>query len=114
MHLAAKNGYIDIVEQFLLKGVSTKAMNEHNCNPYHLAAQGVNTSILELLLSEGASIEAMDEDKRTPFHWDAFMGCTAVMLLLMNGALIDSKSTDTDSNKYSVACCSRCGPYILR
>eukprot|EP00746_Dinoflagellata_sp_MGD_P165987 gnl/MRDRNA2_/MRDRNA2_95591_c0_seq1.p1 gnl/MRDRNA2_/MRDRNA2_95591_c0~~gnl/MRDRNA2_/MRDRNA2_95591_c0_seq1.p1 ORF type:complete len:821 (+),score=211.88 gnl/MRDRNA2_/MRDRNA2_95591_c0_seq1:85-2547(+) len=94
LHLAARNGYEDIVGFMLSKGKSdVNAQNNNGWSALIWAAMGGHTQVVDVLCKAGVNYNLADADGRTALMWASRHGHTgAVTHLLKKG--IDLEITD--------------------
>lgn len=100
LHLAAKNGQIEMVKFLIKRGANVNAQSAVNkLTPLHCAAvRKNNKEIIEILIKKGANVNALDESKNTPLHSASAEGhnsCQEVIkTLIKNGANVNAKNKD--------------------
>lgn len=93
LHLAALNGYIEIVKYLIKHGVNIDPRNRKIQTPLHLAVHNAHKHIIEYLIKNGADINATEDEGDTPLAWAAYKGQTEVVSLLIElGADINIKN----------------------
>lgn len=83
LHLAALNGYLEIVKYLIKKEADIDAKNRKNQTPLHLAVHNAHKHIIEYLVESGADINAPEDEGDTPLAWAAYKGQTEVVSLLI-------------------------------
>lgn len=94
LHLAAANGYQQIVEFLLSTKAEVNARDNAGSTPLHqaAAAEGHSGDVLELLLAHGAAVNAADRQGLTPLHYATLANNRdAVKVLLKHGANANAK-----------------------
>lgn len=98
LECAVTNGYKDIVEQLIAKGVDVNAKNKMGGTPLHEAASQSNKDGVALLIANGADVNAKGQFGRTPLHEatvpvysDRNSRDDVVALLIANGADVNAK-----------------------
>ncbi|XP_065676442.1 protein phosphatase 1 regulatory inhibitor subunit 16B isoform X2 [Hydra vulgaris] len=66
MHIAAANGYEDVVEYLLDHGAKIDLIDNDGWQPIHAAACWGQEKIIELLVNHGADLDAKTKDGETP------------------------------------------------
>jgi uncharacterized protein len=66
LHLASRQGSIDIARELLSKGANIEARDDEGRTALHLAAQYDHESLAKLLLAKGANVNAQDGAGETP------------------------------------------------
>jgi hypothetical protein len=97
LHLAAKEGFAEIVKLLLAAGANVNAVEIFRQQiPLHLAANMRHTEIVKLLLAvPGISVNAVGNHGFTPLHEAAYRGITEmVKLLLAAGADISVRDVN--------------------
>ncbi|WAR11623.1 PP16A-like protein [Mya arenaria] len=67
LHIAAANGYLEVVEFLLNQHVSLEARDEDGWLPIHAAACWLQPEVIELLVKSGCEIDAKTRTGETPF-----------------------------------------------
>jgi len=102
LHLAARNGNIEVVKLLLDRGMSAGAPSSDGTVALHAAAGGNSVAVVELLLErDPGSLMAADAWGWTPLHQAARSGNLAIIrLLLSKGAKVDvlTKSEKTPAS----------------
>ena len=84
IHLAAKNGYLEIAKLLLLNGANVNAKDAAHQTPLHFAASRGNFEIAKLLLQNGANINLKTSYyQETPLHYAAYNGNFEIVKLLI-------------------------------
>lgn len=87
LHLAAGNGYDDLVRVLLENGAPIEEASTSGWTPLHVAAWSGHTETVRMLLDKGANMEAKADDNWTPLHSTVQKGHeTTVRVLLERGA----------------------------
>jgi ankyrin repeat protein len=95
LHIAAKEGHLDVVRFLLERGAAVDGNNDDAGTPLSSAAAGGHVDIIRVLLDKGARIDATDASGATPLHLAAQEGqLGAVKLLLQKGAPVDARRKD--------------------
>jgi ankyrin repeat protein len=96
LHVAAQNGYKDMVELLLAYEADVNAKNRSGFEPLHLATQNGHKNVVELLLANKANVNARDFPAgMTPLHMAAMKGHKDISeLLLANKAGINARIED--------------------
>lgn len=68
LHLAAKNGDIDIADMLIYKGANLHQRNKNGMTALHIAAQHRHHKLLKLLLSRGSNINDLTVGRMTSLH----------------------------------------------
>nr|UPO70950.1 sTRP5 [Mesobuthus martensii] len=94
LHVAAENGYADVLKILLENGADIHSKNEDGETAMHLAAKSGHRNIVKLLLETSKSIvNAEDEEKNTPLHVAALKGHQRVVKdLIVAGANVESRN----------------------
>jgi ankyrin repeat protein len=89
---AAENGYRDITEFLLSKGVSVDLKDKDGMTALIYAAMWNQISVVEILIAKGAAVNIKDKAGMTPLHYAASNGHReTVEYLLLKGADISAK-----------------------
>jgi ankyrin repeat protein len=95
LHLAAENGYLEIVELLLNNDARVNAKNIEINSPLHLAAKNGRLNIVKLLVSRGSTIDAANSNEITPIHIAAQHGYSEIVHFLLekkaNHRAVDKK-----------------------
>jgi protein phosphatase 1 regulatory subunit 16A len=67
LHIAAANGYLNVVEYLLDNHVSTEVIDDDQWQPIHAAACWGHLEVVEMLAQNGANIGAKTKNGETPF-----------------------------------------------
>src|SRR5205085_11979331 len=100
LHIAAKYGNWDIIEQFMKDTVDVDARTAYLTTPLHYCASASVSSstvgrmgVIQGLLKLGADLNAMDRDGETAMHYAASSGYSDIIeVLAEQGADINIKS----------------------
>lgn len=94
LHLAARKGFLDIVELLIQAGAFVNIPNREGHFPIHLAAAAGKTEVVKLLLAARSRRNPKDKpDKNTPLHLACSKGHNAIVkLLLAKGAKVNHKN----------------------
>ncbi|KAG8173430.1 hypothetical protein JTE90_010365 [Oedothorax gibbosus] len=96
LHLAVRNGNIDVVNALIARGVNVNAVDEYGYTPLYLAVQNGYTEIVKALIAGKANVDAMDKTyKYTPLYWAARNGYIEIVKVLIAG-----KASVNTANKY--------------
>ena len=66
LHLAAKNGFLDVAEILIRHGANVNAIDNQKQTPLHKAAEDGQDEMCQLLLENGAELKVLDVARRTP------------------------------------------------
>lgn len=95
LHIAAKHGYLFVVEALLENKANIHAASKDNSTALHLAALKGHTDVAEMLLAKGAKVDALRQDQSTPLHLAAkSVHADMVNLLLEQGANVNAPTSD--------------------
>ncbi|XP_065650594.1 uncharacterized protein LOC101237623 isoform X2 [Hydra vulgaris] len=102
LHIAAREGYLDIVKTLVSIGANVNICSAAHYTPLHLAAINGNKDMVQYLLEHNAKINVFDHQNMTPTH-NMFFVCRAcqfgrldiIKVLIEQGAQIDSKDCDS-------------------
>jgi hypothetical protein len=83
IHLAALQGYTDIVELLIKVGADLNAITARLNTPLILAAAGGHLAVVELLLEHDVSVNHARYDGRTALHQAAAYGHDAILVRLL-------------------------------
>ena len=83
LHLAAREGHIEVVSFLIEAGAEINTKNENYITPLHIAAANGHTAIVEALIAANANIEAKNISDWTPLHIAALRGHTAIVEALI-------------------------------
>ena len=93
LHIAAANGYNDIVDYLIRNGADIHCVNKRYATSIHTAVFKGRVETVKLLLDRGASIEAKEDEGDTPLAWASYTGYSNIVeLLLQRGANIHNKN----------------------
>lgn len=97
LHLAAINGYLELVKYFCAIGIPINCQNLYQFTPLHFAIINNRYHIAEYLIKTGAIVDAIDDKGRTSLSLAAQLNNDRfITLLISNGANIHA--TDYLSN----------------
>jgi ankyrin len=98
IHLAVKNGDLNILNTLLDRGASASASTKDGKTPLHFADKIGNLDAISVLLSHDANIAAVTGMGETMLHLAANSGnIEALKFLLQHGADVKAKTSDGDS-----------------
>jgi len=93
MHLAAREGRIDVLTWLKKRGVDVNAKNHSDWTPMHAAAEGGHVTAMKWLKEQGANTNAKDEAGWIPMHMAAANGHVEAMKWLKEqGADVNAKN----------------------
>jgi ankyrin repeat protein len=69
LHLASRNGHVNVAEILLDFGVDVNAQNNYNTIPLHFACQNGHLKLVQMLLNRHADVNACDENYKASLHW---------------------------------------------
>ncbi|KAK3773373.1 hypothetical protein RRG08_023251 [Elysia crispata] len=94
LHIAAKQGYLEILQCLLENGADLDDKNEEEETPLHLAAKHGRTNIVrELIKTDTTIVNDEDEDSNTALHLAAQCGHHKVVKLLLDlGADVSARN----------------------
>ena len=95
LHVAARNGQMEMFHFLTANGASIKARNKYDETPLHSAVEEGNFEIAKLLVEAGADINARDDDKASIINYAAMYGFTEVLRYLLE---IGADATVKDAN----------------
>ncbi|WP_341810741.1 ankyrin repeat domain-containing protein [Wolbachia endosymbiont (group A) of Campoletis raptor] len=98
LHLAAKLGNLEAVQDLLGKGANVNAQNDTGKTPLHWAAREGHKQVVQALLDKGANVNATDQDGKTPLHWAAVKGHEEVVEALLGKHGIDVNLADKNKD----------------
>ena len=105
VHLAAKGGYINVLETFKRWDLIKENVNQQGQTPLHSAAIGGHEKAIHWLAENGANVNAFDFNDRSPLYYATKLGNeTAVRVLLGLGATIFDETgvAETYSNNITL------------
>ena len=97
LHLAAFNGYVDLVKLLIQNGADVNTVDEDNWTSLHCATWRGRFDITKLLIQNGAVVNAMNNDNSSVL-WNACRSKSVpvILELLCFGAKIDENSLRLD------------------
>lgn len=106
LHIAAKKGYLNIVQFLLDEGGIIDQKNEEEQTPLHLAAEEGRTKVVRELLKRSKQLaNNEDEDSNTPLHLASLTGNDKVIRILLEaGANIESRNSSQQWTALDCAC----------
>ena len=84
IHLAAKNGHIEVVKVLANCTENPNAPNKEGCTPIHMAADNGHTDVVKFLADLTDTPNAPNNNGETPIHMAASFGHTEVIRVLMD------------------------------
>lgn len=94
LHVAAWNGYRDIVQLLLDTGMDHDTRTADGNTPLSLAAHGNHMEVIDMLLPLGCNVNNADKDNDTPLLYATFNGNLEMVVKLVNaGANPDFRNT---------------------
>jgi ankyrin repeat protein len=82
LHMAAREGWIEVVRVLLEHGADVNARKGDHSTALHSAARGGSFEVVRVLLEHGASVGAEDKYGRTPFQLASLGGHSDIVKLL--------------------------------
>ena len=79
LHLAAQNGYKNIVNALIEAGADVNAEGSNKQIPLHLAAKNGHKQVVQALLDKGANVNAVDDNEKIPFDLATNEGIKALL-----------------------------------
>ena len=90
MHVAAGEGYVDIVRAVIEHGADVDAADKYQRTALHIAACSNKAGAIDVLVEAGANIEARTVSGMTPLHATCFnVSREASLCLLKHGATVN-------------------------
>jgi len=91
LHLAAREGYDDILRTLVTKGADINKRNKCGETPLHHATtnQGNCKLCIQSLLEFGAEVNCMDDEGRTPLYGALMWGKDTAQLILQSGGCLN-------------------------
>lgn len=86
LHLAVRQGPVDLVEKLLALGTDPKRRDHFERTPLHWAAAAGREPFVDLLLRAGAPLDAGDSEGRLPLHEAARLGHADIVTKLLPAA----------------------------
>ena len=68
LHVAARNGYLQIVNYLVNQGVDLEARDNDGNKPIHVAAKNSRSQVVRYLAEQGANLESKDDSGNTPLQ----------------------------------------------
>jgi ankyrin repeat protein len=91
LHLASKEGHVDIARFLIEHGADAGARDNDNCTPLHWASQQGHSEVVRVLVERGVEVNARDHSDWTPLHAASQNGrLEVVRFLLEHGADADA------------------------
>ena len=82
LHIAAKNGYMHLIDLFLNKRADVEARDKLLKTPLHYACENGHALVVKKLMENGADPFEKDNCGRTALHYAVYSGQTDVVALL--------------------------------
>ncbi|KAF0685181.1 Aste57867_22883 [Aphanomyces stellatus] len=119
LHIAVRDGNIDIIETLLHAGCPPNKTNSNGDTPLHIAAKTCNPAAVTLLTQAGADISRENEEGQTPLHVAVLQSDKVIVnALMMADADIDVKDKVvnffTVSSNNTLRSYSQAGQYIIQ
>ena len=90
LHIASKNGRLDIVKKLINKGADVNANNNVNETPLHDASKNGHLEVVRELIYEGANVNDKNDNNKTPLYLASKNGhLEVVKILVKNGAFLN-------------------------
>lgn len=83
LHLAAAEGYEDLIQTFLEKGAPIEEQDAKGWRPLHIASRNGHANIVRMLLDKGADTGAKSNEGSTPLHMATYKGHEDIVRLLL-------------------------------
>ena len=95
LHIAAGNGYLEIVEKLIEKDAKLEAVSNEGGTALLFAAKNGYLEIVEKLIEKGAKLEAADKEDWTALHWAAKEGHLEIVeKLIEKGAKLEAADNE--------------------
>ncbi|XP_050505193.1 ankyrin-1-like isoform X1 [Diabrotica virgifera virgifera] len=104
IHIAAKKGYLNIVECFLENGINVDILNEiSKMTPLHMAACGGYIEVVDYLLLNNANVHLKDCRSRSSIHHGVLGGKAKIVKMLIEKG-VDVNVEDINWTPLHLAC----------
>lgn len=119
LHVAAKRGYKNMTDLFILKGANLNAKDPHyGSTPLHIAVVEKRHDTVVTLIINGADVNVADKYGRTPLHYAAQAGNSKqIKLLIKKGAKVspvDNKFGYTPLHEAVIANQLECAKLLIQ
>lgn len=95
LHVAAANGYIELVKSLLQLKVDANVVNRQLQTPLHLAVECGYKEVIKYLITHGAKIDTRENEGDSPLAWAAYTGQSEIASQLCElGAQINIKNNN--------------------
>nr|WP_223158783.1 ankyrin repeat domain-containing protein [Wolbachia endosymbiont of Pentalonia nigronervosa] len=95
---AARQGNLDMVTEYVSKGVSLNAKDDNNRTPLHWAALNDHLNVVKYLISRGANLHIIDKNGYTPLHRAAGGGALDVVKYFIEEEHLDINLNSSDDS----------------
>lgn len=85
LHIASKNGHMDIVKALLKKGANVNARNKRENTPLHIASKIGYANIVDVMVNDyNANLNVQDNNGYTPLHYAVIGGYFKIVSTLVS------------------------------
>lgn len=85
LHIASKNGHMDIVKALLKKGANVNARNKRENTPLHIASKIGYANIVDVMVNDyNAHLNVQDNNGYTPLHYAVIGGYFKIVSTLVS------------------------------
>ncbi|WP_264954025.1 ankyrin repeat domain-containing protein [Wolbachia endosymbiont (group A) of Endotricha flammealis] len=91
IHAAAENNHTDIIDFFLINGVSVNDTDKYGWTPLHWAASKGHLEVVKFLIVKGANVNAENAFGKKPIYWASSNGHPDVVKYLEKNGSANSR-----------------------
>lgn len=99
LHLASKDGHVEIVEELLKRGAVVDAATKKGNTALHIASLAGQEEVVKLLVQHGASVNVQSQNGFTPLYMAAQENHDNVVKYLLANGANQSLSTEVKKSK---------------
>ncbi|KAG9484950.1 hypothetical protein GDO78_008192 [Eleutherodactylus coqui] len=103
LHLASKEGHVEIVSELIQRGVDVDAATKKGNTALHIASLAGQTEVVRVLVTNGANVNAQSQNGFTPLYMAAQENHLEVVKFLLDNGASQSLATEDGFTPLAVA-----------